>query len=154
MARIEYNASDVMTHPQNDGVGLNQVSVTSLDNTKDLYYQAVLKRSKISFVLCAISAILGEVIIIVSVTICFVTANFEWLGIISGAIVEVIAATFLAISKSSEKQFSEFFSGGIKEDSKIQAAKELIGKIEDLGTRDQVISDAVKTLLQNSDITK
>ena len=154
MTIIEPNASNVMTHPQNDGVRLNQVSVTSLDNTKDLYYQAVLKRSKVSFILCVISATLGEIIIIVSVIICFVTANFEWLGIISGSIVEVIAATFLAISKTSEKQFSEFFSGGIKEDSKMQVAKELIERIEDVETRDQVISDAVKALLQNSEMNK
>jgi hypothetical protein len=103
------------------------------EQMKKEYHKQRLWQSKMAFWLSFGGSIAGFLIITGSVIYGMWTHNDQWPGIVSGIVVEAVAALFYTLSNKANEKISEFFKE-LTEDSKIKNAIELAREMEEGNT--------------------
>jgi len=98
------------------------------------YHQQVLMQSRFSFWFSLIIATLGFLIIALSL---FKLDNIEYIGIVSGSILEAVAGLFFYQSNRVRASMMSFFDK-LRSDNKINDALELCNSIEDKEMKNQL----------------
>lgn len=123
------------------------------DNIKEGYHRQMLSQSKVAFVLSIFGSVAGFVVILWGIYYCVINQGSQWVGIISGSIIEAVSILFNKISVESNKKISEFFFE-LTEDSNVRRGLELIPKIKDDSTRDKLIAEMAIQLLDGANKNK
>lgn len=107
------------------------------DEAKKKYHNQRLGQSKWAFRLSFWGNIIGLAILIWSIYRGVQANNPEWVGVISGAVIEVISILFYSLSNKTNEKISEFFVE-LTKDSNIKEALKLSDEISERATRDQL----------------
>lgn len=108
------------------------------DRAKKNYHEQRLSQSKWAFRLSFWASIVGFCVIIKSLSISLKVENIQWPGIVSGTVIEAVAALFYTLSNKANEKISEFFKE-LTKDSNVKDALKLIDKISDDGVRDELL---------------
>lgn len=107
------------------------------DEAKKQYHNQRLGQSKWSFRLSICGNIIGIGILIWSIYQGVKTNNLEWIGVISGAVIEVVSILFFSMSNKANEKISEFFIE-LTKDSNVKSALQLSNEITEDYTKDQL----------------
>lgn len=108
------------------------------DRLKRDYHNQRLNQSKWAFRLSFCGAIIGFIVIIYGLKKSVDTNNTEWITIISGSMVEIIAVLFFYLNNRVNDKISEFFKELIVDSNK-KDAQSLIHEIKNSDIRDELI---------------
>lgn len=108
------------------------------DNAKQDYHDQRLAQSKWAFRLSFWGCLFGGIVIIMGMCKSISSGNVEWIFIISGTVLDAVAALFFYLNNKVNDKISEFFKE-LTVDSNKRDAQDLIQKIENNDTRDEVI---------------
>ena len=140
---MDDNAKEKIT--VNNDLDINEKSIISIasdtwipDKAKQNYHNQRLNQSKWAFRLSCWGSIAGVVVIIWCIKEGIDTKNVEWLGLISGSIVEAVSALFYYLSNKANDKISEFFKE-LTIDSNVKEALSLTQKIKDDAIRDELM---------------
>lgn len=103
----------------------------------------------VSFILAVIMTIVGTIIIFVGVIASFVTKEFEWISIASGAIVDLIAFVYFWLVNRTMKEVKDN-SKQLEKAEDIMTAIELAEKITDSETRNETYKNMIENLMINN----
>ena len=132
MAFIE-NEKAVVKKKQKNNFVTNKKAFTK-EKTKQDYHEQRLNQSKWAFWLSFLGSIAGFIIIVGSLLL---NGN-QWPGIVSGGIIEAVSVLFYQLSNNANQKVTEFFDK-LTIDSNTTQAIDLIEKIEDSKTKDELI---------------
>lgn len=119
-------------------VGNNNVWVP--DKAKQGYHEQRLSQSKWAFRISIWGSIFGFVIFAWAVKKGIdLGGDISWIGIVSGAIVEIVSALFYVISSKANEKISEFFKE-LTIDSNVKDAIKLVDRIEDKKIKDELLT--------------
>lgn len=107
------------------------------DEAKKKYHNQRLEQSNRAFWLSFVGSIIGFIILIWSIHRGVKLDNPEWVGVVSGAIVEGVSLLFYRMSNNTNEKISEFFKE-LTKDSNVKDALKLADDIEDSIIRDQL----------------
>lgn len=108
------------------------------DKAKQRYHDQRLTQSKWTFRLSLWGCLIGFGVIIWGLCISINSRNVEWIAIIAGTVIDVVAALFFYLNNKTNDKISEFFKE-LTVDSDKKDAQNLIQKIENSDIRDEVI---------------
>lgn len=108
------------------------------DKAKQSYHDQRLAQSKWTFRLSLWGCFVGFAVIIWGMSKSMGSGNIEWIPIISGTILDAVAALFFYLNNKANDKISEFFKE-LTVDSNKKDAQSLIQKIENSDIRDEVI---------------
>lgn len=108
------------------------------DKTKKDYHNQRLFQSRWAFFLSIIGCIIGFIVIIFGMIKSIYTNNVEWIAIMSGGVVDGIAALFFYLNNKANDKISEFFKE-LTLDSNKKDAQKLIYDIKNDNIRDELI---------------
>lgn len=123
------------------------------DNIKEGYHRQMLSQSKMAFIISIFGSVTGFMVILWGIYYCVINNGSQWVGIISGSIIEAVSVLFNKISVESNKKISEFFLE-LTEDSNVRRGLELIPQIKDDSTRDKLIAEMAMQLLEGANKNK
>ena len=107
------------------------------DEAKKKYHNQRLGQSKWAFRLSFCGSIAGFLILIWSIRRGIEVDNPEWVGMISGGILEGVSVLFYTLSNKANEKISEFFKE-LTKDSNVKDALKLADDIEDSEIKDQL----------------
>lgn len=109
----------------------------TLSDTKKTYHQQRLEQSKWAFYLSVWGSAGGFIVILISVISGMIYNDPQWAGIVSGTIIEAVAALFYNLSNKANEKISEFFDG-LTADANVERAIHLSNEINDQHIRDEL----------------
>lgn len=118
------------------------------DKTKKSYHDQRLAQSKWAFRLSLWGCIAGFIVIFWGMLKGISTDNIEWVAIISGVILDAVAALFFYLNNKASEKISEFFQE-LTLDLNKKDAQKLVKEIKNDSIRDEVL---VKLILHLSGI--
>lgn len=107
------------------------------DEAKKKYHNQRLGQSKWAFRLSFWGSIVGFLVLIWSIYRGIEVGRPEWVGMISGGILEGVSVLFYTLSNKANEKISEFFKE-LTKDSNVKDALKLADDIEDLEIKDQL----------------
>lgn len=148
MADIENEgvAIDTATHTtyesQENSQGKTTVSLSKEtwipDSAKQNYHNQRLGQSKWAFRLSFWGSLAGFAIIAWCFKESIASRNVQWVGIISGSVVEVVSALFYYLSNKANEKISEFFKE-LTIDANVKEALRLVDKVKNDDIRDELL---------------
>lgn len=108
------------------------------DKEKSNYHKQRLMQSQCAFWLSFGGSITGFLVIIGTTIFCLATGQIAWIGIVSGGIIEAVAALFFTLSNKTNEKISEFFDK-LTLDSNTTHAMHMTKEIKNNITRDQLL---------------
>lgn len=107
------------------------------EKTKENYHEQRLGQSKWAFRLSVWGGIAGFIVIVISLYQVAKTGNIQWLGVVSGAIIETVSVLFYTLTNMANDKISEFFIA-LTKDTNVKKALNLADGIDDRQVRDEL----------------
>ena len=110
------------------------------ERTKWKYHEQRLNQSKWAFRLSIWGCLIGFGILFLSMVVSFVRNDVQWMGIVSGIIIDAVSALVYVINDKANEKISEFFIE-LTKDLNVERAINLSNEIQNEDVRDRLKCD-------------
>ena len=128
-----------------------------LNNNKEIseYFEISKKQEKFSYGISVGCAIVGVIMLVISIVAVFFNERIETtiISTISGAITELVSGIVLWIHNKSAMQLN-FYYNSLHENEKFLSAINMVDRLKDENSKDQIYMDIIKAQIKMSNETK